>query len=139
MTLPLFTMTVRKRSSTFHIYYLSSLAILHMACPCSHLKPNPHFCIVAIFHSFLKNTAPANSTHPLWHCPFLFLYYIMPNVENTFLKKQKGEAEKRKYLLINLEIHKTSVECRNQWTPTNVACLLIPPRNLGHYSRTVSL
>lgn len=132
MTLPLFTMTVRKRSSTFHIYYLSVFAPNTKAKPSSKAKPS-------LLFSFLKNTAPANSTHPLWHCPFLFLYYIMPNVENTFLKKQKGEAEKRKYLLINLEIHKTSALCRNQWTPTNVACLLIPPRNLGHYSRTVSL
>lgn len=58
-----------------------------------------------ISESLLKNICPAKSTHPLWHFSHSLLYHSR-HIQKV-LKKQEGEAENHRCLLINLETHKT--------------------------------
>lgn len=63
-----------------------------------------------ISYSLLKKTRPVKSSHPLRHFSHS-LPYRSQHVKEVFFKKKKKEveAENHRYLLINLETHKTQL------------------------------
>lgn len=113
MTLLLFSMIVKnhwRRNSTFLIYHLlhlySSILIssfITQICLCSYLKPPLTSALSPTSYGLLKNTAPANSIYPLCLSSILpvnFSFSTVLFLTNKANKKQKGETETHRYLLM---------------------------------------
>lgn len=105
--------TASVRINSYLLSYYTDMSLLLS-------EATSHFCTFPISYGLLKNTAPTNSIYPLCLSSILPVNFSFSTV--LFLTynaniKQKGETERHRYLLMNVEIHKT--KCENQWTPNN--------------------